>query len=53
MKLNKGDRIKYNDSIYAVAAVIMSTVYLRAENNAVDFMYTEKNYVITTEILKL
>ena len=42
MKLNKGDRIKYNDSIYAVAAVIMSTVYLRAENNAVDFMYTEK-----------
>lgn len=42
MKLNKGDRIKYNDSIYAVVAVIMSTVYLRAENNAVDFMYTEK-----------
>lgn len=30
MKLNKNDRIKYDDSIYAVVAVIWSTVYLCA-----------------------
>lgn len=30
MKLNKGDRIHYEDSIYEVAAVIMATIYLRA-----------------------
>lgn len=28
MKLNKDDRIKYQDSIYTVVAVIWSTVYL-------------------------
>lgn len=33
MKLNKGDRIKYDDSIYVVVAVIWSTVYLRAVND--------------------
>lgn len=43
MKLNKGDRIKYNDSIYAVAAVLFSTVYLRtAIDNSTDFDYTAK-----------
>lgn len=33
MELKKGNRIKYNDSIYSVAAVIMSTVYLTAVND--------------------
>ena len=33
MKLNKGDRIKYNDSIYVVVAVIWSTVYLSAADD--------------------
>lgn len=33
MKLNKGNRIKYNGSIYTVAAVLFSTVYLRAVND--------------------
>lgn len=43
MKLNKGDRIKYNDSIYTVAAVLFSTVYLRtAIDNSTDFDYTAK-----------
>ena len=42
MKLNKGDRIKYNDSIYAVVAVIWSTVYLRA----VDYGTTDYDYEI-------
>lgn len=43
MKLNNGDRIKYNDSIYTVAAVLFSTVYLRtAIDNSTDFDYTAK-----------
>ncbi len=29
MKLNKGDRINYNNSIYEVIAVLWSTIYLR------------------------
>lgn len=29
MKLNMGDRIKYDGSVYTVAAVLFSTVYLR------------------------
>ena len=33
MKLNIGDRIYYDDSIYAVVAVIYTTVYLRAVND--------------------
>lgn len=33
MKLNIGDRIKYEDSIYAVVAVIYTTVYLRTVND--------------------
>lgn len=40
MKLNKDDRIKYNDSIYTVVAVIWSTVYLRAVNDdTADYDY--------------
>ena len=30
MKLNDGDRIEYDDSIYTVVGMIGSTVYLRA-----------------------
>nr|DAG67982.1 MAG TPA: hypothetical protein [Bacteriophage sp.] len=38
MKLNKNDRIKYDDSIYAVAAVIWSTVYLCAiDDNTTNY----------------
>lgn len=33
MKLNIGDRIYYDDSIYAVVAVIYTTVYLCAVND--------------------
>lgn len=33
MELKKGNRIKYDDSIYSVAAVILSTVYLTAVND--------------------
>ena len=48
MKLNKGDRIKYNDSIYAVVAVIWSTVYLRAvDYGTIDYDY-EINEVYKT-----
>lgn len=36
MKLNIGDRIKYNDSIYTVEAVLFSTVYLRAEKQSMS-----------------
>lgn len=35
MRLNKDDRIKYDDSIYAVVAVIWSTVYLRAVEDGI------------------
>ena len=43
MKLNNGDRIKYNDFIYTFAAVLFSTVYLRtAKDNSIDFDYTAK-----------
>lgn len=33
MKLNIGDRIKYDESIYTVAAVLFSTVYLRTDKS--------------------
>lgn len=33
MKLNKGDRVKGNDSMYEVVAVLFATVYLRAIND--------------------
>ena len=40
MKLNIGDRIKYEDSIYAVVAVIYTTVYLRTVNDdSTDYDY--------------
>lgn len=40
MKLNKDDRIKYDDSIYAVVTVIWSTVYLRAiEDGTTNYDY--------------
>lgn len=40
MKLNKGDRIKYDGSIYAVVAVIWSTIYLRAvEDGTTNYDY--------------
>ena len=40
MKLNKDDRTKYDDSIYAVVAVIWSTVYLRAvEDGMANYDY--------------
>ena len=39
----KGDRIKYEDSIYTVAAVIWSTVYLCAiSENATNYDYEIK-----------
>lgn len=33
MKLNKGDKIKYDELIYEVGAVIFNTVYLQKTNN--------------------
>ena len=40
MKLTKDDRIKYDDSFYAVVAVIWSTVYLRAiEDGTTNYDY--------------
>lgn len=40
MKLNIGDRIKYDNSIYAVVAIIWSTVYLRTVNDdSADYDY--------------
>ncbi len=41
MKLNKGDRIKYDDSIYIVMAVVWSAVYLQlASDNGKDYSFT-------------
>ena len=48
MKLNIGDRIYYDNSIYAVVAVIYTTVYLRAVNDdSTDYAY-EINEVYKT-----
>lgn len=33
MEIKKGNRIKYDDSIYLVAAVVLSTLYLTAVND--------------------
>jgi hypothetical protein len=33
MKLNKNDRIKYDESIYIVVAVVWNTVYLQKVND--------------------
>lgn len=40
MKLNKGDCIKYDECIYAVVAVIWSTVYLQKVSDVGDYDYT-------------
>lgn len=41
MKLSKGDRIKYDDSVYNVVAVIMGTVYIqKADDGNSGFKYT-------------
>ena len=40
MKLNKGNRIKYDDSIYIVLAVVWNTVYLQKLSDIGDYDYT-------------
>lgn len=41
MKLIKGDRIKYDDSVYNVVAVIMGTVYIqKVDDGNGGFRYT-------------
>ncbi len=41
MKLNKNDRIKYDDSIYIVAVVVWNTVYLhKASDNKKAYDFT-------------
>lgn len=42
MKLNKSDRIKYDDCIYNVIAVIWSTMYLQK----MDDVYGEYDYMM-------
>lgn len=48
MKLKQGDRIRSEDSVYEVVAVVLSTVYLRAVDCTVrcDYIMAEvyKNY---------
>ena len=49
MRLKRGDRIFYDDSIYTVVAVVWSTVYLRAvvgDSTGYDYDISEvyKNY---------
>ena len=49
MRLKRGDRIFYDDSIYTVIAVVWSTVYLRAvvdDSTGYDYDISEvcKNY---------
>lgn len=58
MKLNKGDRIKYDDSVYIVLAVVWSTVYLqRVSDNGKDPIFTmdqlHENGYRDIEILKM
>lgn len=41
MKLNTGNKIKYNNLVYEVIAVIFSTVYLcPAKDSSTEFDYT-------------
>lgn len=41
MKLNKGNRIKYDDSIYIILAVVWNTVYMqKANDNGKDYRFT-------------
>ena len=54
MRLNKGDTIKYNDTVYTVGAVIMSTVYLcpAADPGKYDYSWDEvKEYYKDVEIM--
>ena len=49
MRLKRGDRIRYEDLIYTVVAVVWSTVYLRAvvdDSTGYDYDISEvyKNY---------
>lgn len=51
MKLNKNDRVRYDGSIYEVAAVVMATIYLREANcpdayvgNCYDMQDVQKMY---------
>lgn len=43
MRLNKGDTIRYNDTVYTVGAVVMSTVYLcpAADPGKYDYSWDE------------
>ena len=36
MKLNKGDRVRYDGSMYEVVAVVLTTVYLRESDCGTD-----------------
>ena len=40
MKLKQGDKIRSEDSVYEVVAVVLSTVYLRAVDYAAKCDYT-------------
>lgn len=51
MKLNKGDRVRYDGSMYEVVAVVLATVYLRESSdcgtdsgNCYDMQDVYKNY---------
>lgn len=47
MRLKRGDRIFYDDSIYTVVAVVWSTVYLRAvvdDSTGYDYDIGEDNF---------
>lgn len=51
MKLNKNDRVRYDGSIYEVAAVVMATLYLREvscpetfDDNCYDMQDVQKMY---------
>lgn len=41
MKLNKDDKIKYDDSVYNVVAIIWNTLYLqKVEDGSNAYLYT-------------
>lgn len=41
MKLDKGDKIKYDDSVYSVVAIIWNTLYLqKVEDGSNAYLYT-------------
>ncbi len=58
MRLNKGDRIKYDDSIYIILAVVWSTIYLqKASDDGKDYRFAmeqlHENGYRDIEILKM